>query len=203
MELDPQLGAAEWKAAAALVARILGGEPAAEEELVLRYGRGVTLILKRHCEDPSAAEDLYQETFRLALEKIRRGAVESPERLSGFVAGLARNLAIDHFRRLRRREGSRPVSEHDGPAAAEPPAALEGLLARERADLARRVLADLPARRDREILWRFYVAEDDKQAICADLGLSALHFNRVLYRARERYRELLERAGLTKGGTIR
>lgn len=203
MELDPQPGAVEWQATAALVARIRGGEAAAEEELVLRYGRGVTLILKRHCEDRSAAEDLYQETFRLALEKIRRGEVESPERLSGFVAGLARNLAIGYFRRLRRREGPRAVSAQERPAAAERPVALDRLLAQERADLARRVLADLPARRDREILWRFYVAEDEKEAICADLGLTALHFNRVLYRARERYRELLERAGVAKGGTIR
>jgi RNA polymerase sigma-70 factor (ECF subfamily) len=34
------------------------------------------------------------------------------------------------------------------------------------------------------------VAEEDKARICADLGLSSLHFNRVLNRARDRYREL-------------
>jgi RNA polymerase sigma-70 factor (ECF subfamily) len=44
------------------------------------------------------------------------------------------------------------------------------------------------------VLFRFYVVEDDKDRICADLGLTSLHFNRVLHRARERYRELYERA---------
>lgn len=56
----------------------------------------------------------------------------------------------------------------------------------------RRVLAELPSDRDREILFRFYIAEDEKDSICRDLGLTSLHFNRVLFRARERYRELYE-----------
>jgi hypothetical protein len=37
---------------------------------------------------------LYQETFRIALEKIRRGDVREPEKLSGFMGGIARNLVI-------------------------------------------------------------------------------------------------------------
>jgi RNA polymerase sigma-70 factor (ECF subfamily) len=71
----------------------------------------------------------------------------------------------------------------------------------ERAALVRRVLAEMPSERDRQILFRFYLAEDDKESICLDLGLTSLHFNRVLFRARERYRELYEEtaAGLSGG----
>ncbi|HSS75550.1 MAG TPA: hypothetical protein VLV54_02295, partial [Thermoanaerobaculia bacterium] len=48
----------------------------------------------------------------------------------------------------------------------------------------------------REILLRFYIAEEDKDRIAADHGLSSLQFNRVLHRARQRYKELfLERTG--------
>ncbi len=46
--------------------------------------------------------------------------------------------------------------------------------------------------RDRQILYRFYIAEEDKERICADLDLSSLHFNRVLFRARQRFKDLLE-----------
>ena len=46
--------------------------------------------------------------------------------------------------------------------------------------------------RDRQVLFRFYIAEENKEDICSDLGLSSLHFNRVLFRARERFRELYE-----------
>ena len=49
---------------------------------------------------------------------------------------------------------------------------------------------ELASERDRQILFRFYIAEDEKEAICRDLRSASLHFNRVLFRARERYREL-------------
>jgi DNA-directed RNA polymerase specialized sigma24 family protein len=61
----------------------------------------------------------------------------------------------------------------------------------------RRVIQELGTSRDRDILLRFYIAEEDKERISADFGLSSLQFNRVLHRARERYREIyLERAGI-------
>ncbi len=75
------------------------GERTAEEELVRRYTRGVSIILRRLAGTAAAADDLYQEVFLRAVEKIRAGEVRDPERLSGFICALARNLAIDHFRR--------------------------------------------------------------------------------------------------------
>ena len=51
----------------------------------------------------------------------------------------------------------------------------------------------VPYLRDRQILLRFYIAEEDKDRIAADYGLSSLQLNRVLHRARQRYKELLTR----------
>lgn len=70
------------------------------------------------------------------------------------------------------------------------PTPLESVLRSERAVIVRRVLAEMASERDRQILFRFYVAEDEKDEICNDLGLTSLHFNRVLFRARERFRQL-------------
>ena len=78
-----------------LVARILAGEKAAESELVQRYSRGVSIILHRATGDQSLSEDLSQETFQLTLEKIRGGDIREPEKLSGFICSVARNLATD------------------------------------------------------------------------------------------------------------
>ncbi|HKD10487.1 MAG TPA: sigma factor, partial [Thermoanaerobaculia bacterium] len=75
-----------------LASRIRIGDRQAEAELVARYQRGVTLLLRRSAGDPSLAEDLAQETFRIALEKIRRGDLREPEKLAGFLCSLARNL---------------------------------------------------------------------------------------------------------------
>jgi RNA polymerase sigma-70 factor (ECF subfamily) len=69
------------------------------------------------------------------------------------------------------------------------PSQLDRLLLKEKTKMIRKLLQEM-SERDRQILYRFYIAEEDKDRICADLPLSSLHFNRVLHRARERYRDL-------------
>jgi RNA polymerase sigma-70 factor (ECF subfamily) len=176
-----------------LVSRILAGDQQAEAELVERYSRGVTFILRRETGGATEAEDLHQETFRIALEKIRRGDLREPEKLSGFLCSIARNLAIDYFRRASR-QASIVDMEEVASQAPSAPDQLQELLRQEKASLVRQVINELPSDRDRQILFRFYIAEEEKERICADLGLTAIHFNRVLHRARERYKELYERA---------
>ena len=175
---------------AALAVRIAAGDRAAEERVVALFGRAVAVLLDRHTGNRPEAEDLYQETFRIALEKLRRGELREPEKLPGFLAQIARNLAIEHYRKAARRR-----TDPDSEALDAVPAAAAGqlgdILARENAALVRHVLADLANDRDRQLLLRFYLAEEDKDRIAADYGLSGLQFNRVLHRARQRYKELL------------
>lgn len=173
-----------------LVARIQAGDPRAEARVLALYGRAIRVILDRHTNGRPEAEDLFQDTFRTGLEKLRRGELREPAKLPGFLAQIARSLAIEHYRKLSRR---RTDADSDAVLAAVAPdaGALTGLLARENAALVRQVLQELGNERDRQILLRFYLAEDDKERIAGDLGLSGLQFNRVLHRARQRYKELL------------
>jgi RNA polymerase sigma-70 factor (ECF subfamily) len=60
------------------------------------------------------------------------------------------------------------------------------------------IMSEMPAERDRVVLTRFYLQEDDKDVICRDLGLSPLHFDKVIFRARKRMKELLESHGFKK-----
>ena len=179
---------AAWTAAADLVRRIEDGDRDAEAEFIERYRRGVAVIVARASRDQTPVEDLCQDVLITALQKIRAGALRDSERLSGFVAGLARMVVIEHFRK----EHSRSAIDArlPPPPRAEAPAVVDQLLQQERATIVRAVLGELESDRDRQILFRFYIAEDDKDRICRDLQLTALHFNRVLFRARERYREL-------------
>jgi RNA polymerase sigma-70 factor, ECF subfamily len=176
-----------------LVRRIVARDPSAEAELVERFSRAVTFLLRRLARDVVLAEDLHQETFRLVIEKVRAGELREAERLPGFVSSMARNLFLASARRSGRRQ-----KWHADPEAAETapdpaPGQLARLLAQERAAMVRRVLAELKNDRDRELLSRYYIAGHDKEVICRDLELSDLHFNRVLFRARQRYRELFEK----------
>ena len=54
------------------------------------------------------------------------------------------------------------------------------------------LLNAMPVARDRELLIRLYVYDQDKQEICHALGLDSLHFNRVLFRAKKRFRKIVE-----------
>lgn len=66
------------------------------------------------------------------------------------------------------------------------------------AKAARLMLEELPTPRDRDLLVRFYLNDESKDDVCAALGLSDEHFNRVIFRARNRFRALLERRGYAK-----
>lgn len=184
-------------AGADLVSRIRAGDRQAEAELVERYSCGVEVIIRREIGSASVADDLYQETFRMVIEKTRRGDIREPEKLSGFVCGVARNLVIDYFRRAAR-QGSLSEVEEATTLPDPAPDQLEVLLRKEQSDFARQVLKEMRNERDIQILFRFYLAEDKKEQICADLGLSGLRFNRVLHRARERYLELYKRLSSDK-----
>jgi hypothetical protein len=64
------------------------------------------------------------------------------------------------------------------------------------------MLEEMPATRDRELLVRFYLNDEEKDAICRELNLSQEHFNRVIFRARNRFRELLEQRGFGRGDLL-
>lgn len=184
----------ERNVAAGLVRRIAGGDPAAETELIERYSRGLRFLLRRRTRDNELAEDLLQDTWAVALERLRGPSLEEPERLAGFLSGVARHLALNESRKTSRQR----TSPHSDFIEAIPDDESSPLRQASRAEVCghvRRLLAELSQERDREILNRFYVREQDKATICATLGVEDSHFNRVLYRARQRLRDLVLREG--------
>lgn len=171
------------------VRRITAGDADAEEELVRRYQDGIAIIINQIVRNESITEDLSQETFRIALEKIRDGDVRDPERISGFICGVARNLALDYVRKMRRLTNQEELGTAE--QIRDPrPDQFEQLLNKERAEIVRQVISKLKVERDREVLFRYYIAEEDKDQICADLNLTSHQFNSVIFRALNRYKEL-------------
>jgi len=191
----------ETDSPAELVRRIAADDRSACEELIKRYSRGVRFLLNGMVSERALAEDLYQDTFWLVLEKLKAGEVREPERLSGFICSVARNLAIGHFRKSSRRGESRLLDSDTTPIPSPSPSPLDQLLREEKGRLARRVLDMMPSERDRTVLFRFYIAEDEKEDICADLGMSSLHFNQIVCRARERYKKLFEELRHSRQGS--
>lgn len=181
-----------------IVSRIMAGDRQAEAELIDSYDRGVRIIIRRAGGNAMIIDDLSQETFRIVLEKIRRGDIREPEKLSGFIRGVARNLVIEHFRRLARQESLTDTEETIKLITSSAPNQLDRLLQKEKAGLVWRVLREMRNKRDIQVLLRYHLAEDTKEQICEDLGLTSPQFNLVLHRARERYRQLYQRMTLDK-----
>jgi len=198
MERDDARDEAAEKDVADLVRRVQAGDPAAESELVARFSRGLLLMLRRLVQNPALADDLHQETLALVLGKIRRGEVREPEKLNGFIRSTARNLFIAD-RRKEARYRALDEDPEDGmppaPALADRgPAPLERVLAAEEARQVQRLLGELRYDRDRQLLLRFYLSDESKEVLCEDLEIEPERFHQVLFRARERLRELWERA---------
>jgi RNA polymerase sigma-70 factor (ECF subfamily) len=164
-----------------------------ESEMVERYSRGLGYLLARQIGDDERARDLLQETFCIAIEKLRKTELEKPERLAGYLRGIAVRVALNAGRR-RKRE---PAGLDNSAIAAIPYNELrqfQHVAGEETQSAVRKILQSMPVKRDRELLIRFYVYDQDKQEICRELGLNSLHFNRVLFRAKNRFRKLLEKS---------
>jgi len=178
------------KQASELAVRILAGDRAAETELVEYYTRPITLILLKRTGCQQLASDLCHDTLVVTLKHLRGGKLKNPQCLSAFIRQTAINISINHYRKEKRYvhqdDGtfSLHLSHRDYKANK-----IDSRAARE---VLEDVLDKLTISRDREILRRYYLAEEDKTKICSDLELSASHFDRVLYRARQRMRELID-----------
>jgi RNA polymerase sigma-70 factor, ECF subfamily len=154
--------------------------------------RGVMLVVRQRVRNAALAEDVCNEAFKTVVERLAREPLDDPSRLPAFLAQTARNLAIAEWRKTLRR---RTVTGEDEVIASHEDAAMDagdGVQQRQRAEAVRAVLAELPTPRDRELLVRYYLRDEDKEDICRHLGLTEAHFNRVIFRARERFRTLLE-----------
>lgn len=143
--------------------------------------------------DPEVAADILQDAAVTTLEKLRSGEIAHPENLGGYLYRVAINHLRNHRRKDRTALSSSEQLDELRDCVDDPE--WERIGRPQWAAAARSVLAEMPAARDRELLVRFYLDDEDKDAICRALSLSHQHFNRVIFRARNRFRELLEQRG--------
>lgn len=183
----------EQAVAASLVERVCDGDREAEIEIVRRYQRGLRFLLRRRTGNPDLADELVQETWIVAFQKLRGDGLDEPHKLAGYLCGIARNLAIGELRKEQRRQTA-PNTDYVAAVADATPSPYEQLSRAEVCQHVRALIGGLNMARDREILLRFYVRDEDKDRICEDLGVDGTHFNRVLFRARQRLRDAVLRS---------
>jgi RNA polymerase sigma-70 factor (ECF subfamily) len=141
-----------------------------------------------------AAADILQDAAVTTLEKLRNGQIANPENVGGYLY----RVALNHLRNFRRKDRSARMSAGDLEYLTVDDADGAGAIREQWAQAARRVLEAMPRVRDREVLVRFYLNDEGREHICREMTLSRAHFNRVIFRARNRFRELLEQSGFGK-----
>ena len=164
--------------------------------LIETHYAGLLTLLRRKLRDEQLAHDALSQALITSLEHMQAGRIADPSQIAGYVFQVAMNQLRNHRRKMDERPDKRADPEQLDNFAREP----EGDQV-ERSALASRVralLEELPTPRDRELVKRFYLDEEEKETIRRDLGLSALHFDKVIFRARQRMRSLLEGKGFQR-----
>ena len=167
------------------------------QQAILRNMTGLRAQLARVTGNVELAADLLQDAVVTALQKLRAGEISDPSHLDGYVYRVALNHLRNHRRRNRLLAANSddirdPAEEGDSSRVA------KEFEADHWSRLVKQLLREMPVARDRELLVRFYLKEESKEDLCREFGLTELHFNRVIHRARDRFRDLLQRRGLGK-----
>ena len=90
------------------VVRLRRGDLNALSELITRYQNRLYRYLLRIVRQPAEAEDLFQQTWLRVVEKIR--SFDASRNFDAWLFTLARNLAIDHLRRIRPQSLEEPLA---------------------------------------------------------------------------------------------
>jgi RNA polymerase sigma factor (sigma-70 family) len=171
-----------------LVARVRAGDGAAMEELYRIFSGGIRFHLYRQFGS-NDLDDKVHDIFLSVTQSIRNGEIREPERLMGYVRTVVRRQVAAYIdgavQDRRRRTGLEPdivLSDHH-------PDPERRAIERQHIDLAMRVLNAVP-KRDREVLVRFYLKEEDPSLICREMDLTETQFRLIKSRAKARFGEL-------------
>ena len=174
-----------------LVVRTLEGDVRSYEELVRRYERLVGRVLYPYARREISVEDLVQETFLKAYDKLK---TFNPEyRFKTWLLAIANNLGVDTLRRRREMIEFNPEIHADAsgvPEAGPEAAAVED----DRSRSVQQAIMTLPETYSVPILLR-YNEELSYAEISEVLGLSIPAIKSRLFRARNMLAGRLEEAG--------
>ena len=173
----------------AIVANIRRGDRPMEAVFFQRYYAGVKRHLARYIHNTSHAEDIAHDALPDGVTATR--ATKASSNLNFLIDSCIRpqsSLTIRWLRRPANQPGLfEPLAEHQNPMDTE-----QQFLRAEQRRLLLVLIGTLRVERDREILRRAYIHDETKLATCEALALTTSHFDRIIFRARERLKHRLE-----------
>ena len=169
-----------------LVSAIARREEFAEHQLIDQFRPQILALLTKLSRDRSLAEDLTHETFIIALKSLRQEKLRQPEKLTSYLFQTARFTFYGWLRRSDNKHELRDCFDN----VASPESSVEKLMTKQQTrSFLERTIGELSVNRDRDLLYRRYIREENVTEICDALNLSNEHFHRVISRARNRLKK--------------
>jgi RNA polymerase sigma-70 factor (ECF subfamily) len=165
--------------------RLQRGDVHTERHFAAYFGQLILLKLRSRLGSMEAVEDVRQETFVRVLTLVRANQIREPERLGALVNSVCNNVLLEHYRAKGRNTSNIDEIQEDRFVAPETIGA--GAESREAQLLVRTILSELPDR-DRRLLQLVLLEERDKDAVCAELGLSREYLRVLVHRAKRSFK---------------
>ena len=180
-----------------LIAAVRRGNDHAFEQLYRRYNAQVGRFVGSRVRDRGRAEDLVQEVFLSALRRLR--ATDATITFRPWIFEIAKNAAIDHYRRMSRseevsihaQEALRPSDQRRlvGGAHARPENAL---LHKERFDQLRHAFGELSTNHHKVLVMREFEGLSYRE-IAQRMDMTRPAVESALFRARRRLQQEYDR----------
>ncbi|MFT7688467.1 MAG: RNA polymerase sigma-70 factor (ECF subfamily) [Candidatus Azotimanducaceae bacterium] len=170
-----------------LVYAIQNGDREAEDHFCRQYRVVAIATLRQRTDNNALVDDLTNDVLITVLLKIRDKSIIHPERLRSYVIQTARFKLIDWYRRK-----DNQTKAMCGELPCHQIGFEDRILQMQSAKIVRKMMDGLKVPRDKEILHRSYLLDETKVNICRELNLNSQNFDKVIYRARQRLREVME-----------
>ncbi len=174
-----------------LAEKITQGDSHASNAFVQMNYRWLLFIIRKKFSQSNNHEDIVQDSFMLVINKLQQGKVRETKAILGFLRTTAINIGFEYLRKDKKftsavdQEYLEMIEDaQDG--------ILSTLIWNDKVKYVKQVMSELKVQRDKDILIKFYFHDQDKPAICEELNLSREHFDRVLYRAKQRLKQLID-----------
>jgi len=159
-----------------------------ENHLVSYFSRPVQLKLQARLRSPELVKDARQETFLRVLTYFRTGkTLDNPASLPGFIHTVCHNVALELLRGYTRHDQLMENAPEPPDLSPDPE---DLMVTAERKEIVRRLLGEL-AEKDRELLRRVLLEEEDKDAVCREFRVDRSYLRVLLHRARLRFKAAL------------
>jgi RNA polymerase sigma-70 factor (ECF subfamily) len=168
--------------------RLAQCDPEAEQLLLTGFKTSIRMKLRIHLRShPQLFEDGSQEVFLRVLSYFRSGkTLEDPTKLPAFIHSVCRNVGLELFR-AETRYSEMPEDVPEGVDLQTPE---QRVIINQRDRHVRGILNRL-SERDRELLRRLILEEEDKDGICKEFQIERSYLRVLLHRARAHFRRVL------------